>query len=167
MGSSVTLNTKSKFNRTTATKPVTVDYRDVNDNSIKFEGKTTANVEVAGTKQQLGLLITTKNTHPILGLDWMRKLGIKLESKVTTKLNHVNMPENTIDRRITALKRKFTRLFTENQTVKHRSRHTKKEGAKLIQQKGRPIPIHLQPAVEEEIEKLKRQGYIEKAKKQR
>ena len=38
------------------------------------------------------------------------------------------------------------------------------EGAKLIQQTGRPIPIHLQPAVETEIEKLKSQGLMEKAK---
>ena len=40
-----------------------------------------------------------------------------------------------------------------------------KEGAKLklIQQKGRPITIQLQPAVEKEIKKLKNQGHIEKA----
>ena len=53
-------------------KPVTVDYRDVNDNKIKFEGKTTANIEIDGTKKQLELLIT-KQTHPLLGLDWMEK----------------------------------------------------------------------------------------------
>ena len=39
-----------------------------------------------------------------------------------------------------------------------------KEDAKLIQQKGRPIPIHLQQSVEKEIEKLIKQGHIEKAK---
>ena len=38
-----------------------------------------------------------------------------------------------------------------------------KPNAKLIQQKGRPIPIHLQPAVDEEIEKLTKNGHIEKA----
>ena len=38
-----------------------------------------------------------------------------------------------------------------------------KKAAKLIQQKGRPILIHLQPAVEKEIEKIKNQGHIEKA----
>ena len=36
-----------------------------------------------------------------------------------------------------------------------------KEGVKLIQQKSRPIPIHLQPAVGTEIEKLENQGHIE------
>ena len=38
-----------------------------------------------------------------------------------------------------------------------------KPNAKLIQQKGRPIPIHLQPAVCKEIEKLTKNGHIEKA----
>ena len=38
-----------------------------------------------------------------------------------------------------------------------------KEDAKLIQQKGRPLPIHSQQSVEKEIEKLTKQGQIEKA----
>ena len=38
-----------------------------------------------------------------------------------------------------------------------------KDDAKLIQQKGRPIPIHLQQAVGKEIEKLKKLCHIEKA----
>ena len=38
-----------------------------------------------------------------------------------------------------------------------------KPNAKLIQQKGRPIPIHLHPAVGKEIEKLTKKGHIEKA----
>ena len=77
--SPVTLIPKSKFNKVRTLKPITVDYRDVNDNIIKFEGRTTANIELDGTKYQLELLITTKNAHPIMGLDWMGKLGITLE----------------------------------------------------------------------------------------
>ena len=38
-----------------------------------------------------------------------------------------------------------------------------KEDARLIQQKGRPIPIHLQQSVGNEINKLIKQGHIEKA----
>ena len=38
-----------------------------------------------------------------------------------------------------------------------------KKDARLIQQKGRPIPIHLQQSVEKEINKLTKQGHIEKA----
>ena len=58
-GSPVTLIPKSKFNNITTLKPVTIDYRDVNDNKIKFEGKTTANIVIDGTERQLELLITT------------------------------------------------------------------------------------------------------------
>ena len=39
-----------------------------------------------------------------------------------------------------------------------------KDDAKLIQQKGRPIPIHLQQAVGKEIEKLKKLGHTKKPK---
>ena len=38
-----------------------------------------------------------------------------------------------------------------------------KEDARLIQQKGRPIPIHLQQSVGKEINKLINQGHVEKA----
>ena len=38
-----------------------------------------------------------------------------------------------------------------------------KPNAKLIQQRGRPIPIHLQPAVGKEIGKLTNNGHIGKA----
>ena len=39
-GSPVPLITKLKFNKITAIKPVSEDYRDVNDNKIKFAVKT-------------------------------------------------------------------------------------------------------------------------------
>ena len=61
------------------------------------------------------------------------------------------------------LKSKFHKFFTGNHTVNNVEVDIQlKEGSKLMQQKGRPIPIHLQPAVEKEIEKLKKQGIIEK-----
>ena len=87
----------------------------------------------------------------------MEKLGITLntDSKVQT-INHINKPDHTncgSDREITTLKNKFHELFTTNHTVKIVEL---KDDAKLIKQKGRPIPIHLQQAVGKEIEKLKK-----------
>ena len=38
-----------------------------------------------------------------------------------------------------------------------------KPGSKLIQQKGRPVPIHLQNAVGKELNKLEQSGHLEKA----
>ena len=51
---------KIKFNSITPMRPVREDYRDVNDNKIKFKGETTANNEIDGKIRQLELLITTK-----------------------------------------------------------------------------------------------------------
>ena len=75
-------------------KPVTVDYRDVDDK--KIQRKTTFNIEIDGTERQLELLITTKQTHPLLGLDWMEKLGITLNTGNNVQtINHFNKPDHT------------------------------------------------------------------------
>ena len=108
-----------------------------------------ANIEIDGEKKKLELLITTKRTIPLLGLDWM-----KPDPKIQ------NIQE---DPDITDLKKKFKKLFHENKTVKGIEVDIQlKPNAKLMQQKGRPLPIHLQPAVGEEIEKLTKNGHIEK-----
>ena len=111
-GSPVTLIPKSLFNGITPLKPLKTEYWDVNDNKIRFEGKTTATVEING-QRNLGILITTKKTNPLLGLDWMKKLGITLDTGRTgPQINHV-----TEDPDITSLKRNFKKLFHENHTV--------------------------------------------------
>ena len=154
-GSPVKLISKSQFNKITPLRPVETEYRDVNDNRIRFEGKTTAKEEINGTRKELELLIT----NPLLGLDWMKKLGITLETGKTVPQKH-QIKENPD---VTKLKTKFKKLFNENHKVnKLEVKIQLKEDAKLIQQKGRPIPIHLQQSVEKEIEKLIKQGHIEK-----
>ena len=84
------------------------------------------------------------------------ELGITLNTgKTGPQINQV-----TEDPDIT-LKRKF-KLFHEYYTVKGLEVKIQlKEDARLIQQKGRPIPIHLQQLVEKEMNKLIKQGHIE------
>ena len=102
-GSPVTLIPKSQFNSTTPLKPIETEYRDVNDNRIKFEEKTTALVEINGKRNNLEVLITTKKTNPLLGLDWMEKLGITLDTnKIDPQVNHV-----IEDSDVTVLKKKL------------------------------------------------------------
>ena len=106
-GSPVTLIPKSLFNGITPLKPLKTEYRDVNDNKIRFEEKTTATVETNGQRNNLEILITTKKTNPLLGLDWMTKLGITLDTGRTgPQINNV-----TEDTEITSLKRRFKKLF--------------------------------------------------------
>ena len=75
-GSQVTLIPKILFNGTTPLKPLKTEYRDLNYNIIRFEGKTTAMVEINRQQNNLEILITTKKPNPLLGLDWMGKWGI-------------------------------------------------------------------------------------------
>ena len=113
---------------------VVEDYREVNDNNINFDVKTKAKFETDGKVRQLELLITTRQTHPLLGFNWMEKS-------------------------------KFHKLFPKDHTIKNIEVDIQlREGAKLIQQNDRPIPIHLKLAEEKEIEKLKKQGHIENTK---
>ena len=80
----------------------------------------------------------------MLGLDWMKNLGIKLNIE-KSNLQIQNIQE---DPNITDLKKQFGKVFHENKTVKGLEVIIQlKPDAKLIQQKGRPIQIHLQPAV--------------------
>ena len=147
------------FNKITPIRPLHTEYRDGN-NKIKFERKTTAKVETNWETKNLELLITTKRTIPLLGLDWMKYLGIKLE----TEKNSLKIQNVQEDPDVMKLKRKLKNLFYENKRIKGMEVDIQlKPDAKLIQQNGRAIPIHLQPAVGKKIEKLKKNGHIERA----
>ena len=90
----------------------------------------------------------------------MQELGITLDKdNIDQQIKQVKE-----DTDANLLKREFKSLFNENHTVKGIKVEIQlKEDAKLIQHKGRLIPIHLQQSVEKEIEKLKSSGHIEKA----
>ena len=158
-GSLVTLLRKSQFKRKTPLKLLETEYRDVNDNQIRFEGKTTATVEIDRKRNNLEILVTTKKTNPLFGLDWMEKLGITLDTGITgPQINHVAEDPDT-----TTLK-KIKKLFHKNNTVKGLEVKIQlKEDARLIQQKGRPTPIYLQQSAEKELNKVMKQGHIKKA----
>ena len=127
-GSLVTLIPISQFNRITPLKPIGTEYRDVNDNWIKFDGKTIASVEINGKRNDLEVLITTKKTNPLQGLEWMEKLGITLDTgKTGPQINHV-----IEDPKITVLKKIFKKLFNENHSVNGLEvKNTIKRGCKV------------------------------------
>ena len=114
-------------------------------------------------------MITTKQTHPLLGLNWMKELGLTLKTETPHQsINNISRPDqnnNRTDVVIATLKSMFLKLFREYHTVKNVEVDIHlKEGSKLIQQKGTPIPIHLQSAVEKEIEKLKNRATSKRQK---
>ena len=49
-----------------------------------------ATVEINGKRDNLEVLVTTKKPNLLLGLDWMKKLGITLDTGMTdSQINHI------------------------------------------------------------------------------
>ena len=144
-------------------KKLETNYKDVNNNTIEFVGSTEAMVRTNNTTLQLPLLITKANITPLMGLDWMKRLEISLNTtNENIKIHNIRMDDT--EKKILKLKNEFKDLFYNNTEIKNLSvKINLKEDANIIQQKGRPIPIHLQDQVAEEIKRLIKNGYLERA----
>ena len=161
-GSPVTLIPQRLFNKITEVEELKTNYKDVNDNKIDL-GQTKALVKTNSTTLQLPLLITKANNTPLMGLDWMKWLRITLNTTTDDiKIHNIKLDE--IEKKILKLKNEFKDLFYNNTELKDLEvKIDLKEDAKIIQQKGRPVPIHLQNQVAEEIKRLIKNGYLERA----
>ena len=145
----------------TEVKKTTKTFVDVNKNPIKFKGEAMVEVKTEKSREILPILITeNKNTQPLLDLDWLDKLEIGLQgSKKTNVIRHV-----TEDERRKRILNEYEDLFKNNHTIKDLTIDIQlKKDVKPIQQKGRPVPIHFQKIVREELEKLIDKGHLEKA----
>ena len=142
-------------------KKTTKTFIDVNKNPIKFKGE--AMVEVKAEKSILPILITeNKNTQPLLGLDWLDKLEIGLQGSKKTNVIRYREEEERKNKIID----EHEDLFKSNHTIKDLTIDIQlKKDVKPIQQKGRPVHIHFQKNVREELEKLIGKGHLEKADK--
>ena len=87
---------------------------------------------------------------------------IKIEVR-TNQEPQIRTVQSETDEIRNHLHTKFKKLFEENTTIKDtKVKINLKPGVKPIQQKARPIPLHLQEAVEKEIKRLIDTGHIEK-----
>ena len=66
-------------------------------------------------------------------------------------------------KKILKLKNEYKDLFYNHTEKNLEVKIDLKENAKIIQQKGRPVPIHLQDQVAEEIKRLLKHEYLERA----
>ena len=170
-GSPVTLIPQRLFNKITEVEELKTNYKDVNDRSnyyfvnvkIDFLAQTTALVKTNSTTLQLPLLITKANITPLMGLGWMKRLGITLNATTyDIKIHNIKMDET--EKKILKLKIEFKDLFYNNTEIKDLEvKIDLKEDAKILQRKGRPVPIHFQNQVPEEIKRLIKNGYLERA----
>ena len=86
---------KRLFNRITDLEKVKTNYKDVNDNKIDFLGQTTATIKTNNTTLQLPLLITEAYITWLMGLDWMKLLGIALNPAIDDIKIHNNRMDDT------------------------------------------------------------------------
>ena len=161
-GSPVTLIPQRLFNEIAKVEKMNNDYKNVNDNKIESIGQTNATVKINTSTLQLPLLITKANITPLMGLDWMKRLKITINSNTEAiKIHIIRMDEN--EKKILKLKNEFNDLFYNNAGIKDTVVNINlKENANIIQQKGRPIPIHLQDQVAKELKRLIKNGYLER-----
>ena len=93
------------------------NYKDVNDNKIDFLGQTKALVKTNNTTLQLPLQITKANFTPLMGLDWMKRLGITLNTTTDDiKIHNIKIDET--EKKIFKLKRELKDLFYNNTEIK-------------------------------------------------
>ena len=162
-GSPVTIIPECLFNDITTIKPLKTTYKDVNNQRIEFTGQTNALVKTNKETIDLPLLITKAKTSPLMGLDWMQRLKINPSSNNEAIQIH-NIKFDNTDKKIIKLQSDFKDLFYNNKEIKNLSVKVQvKEGAQIIQQKGRPIPVHLQDQVALELKRLIKHGYLERA----
>ena len=138
-------------------------FVDVNKNPINFEGEAMVEVRTEKTKITLPFLITKKkNTQPLFGLDWPNKLKIGLQgSRETNIIRNITASEKS-----EKIFEEFENLFEINRTIKDLTIDIQlKKDTKFIQQKGRPVPIHFQRIVKNELEKLIEKGHLKKPTK--
>ncbi len=89
------------------------------------------------------------------------KAAINVATVPETDKNNTEDPE--IEKRRLKITGQFKTLFSENKTVKNFEYNVQfKRDMTVTQQKGRRVPIHIQKAVEKEVNKLVKGGHLEK-----
>ena len=99
--------------------------------------------------------------RPILGRDLFDQLGITISQKPCpyTEINNIETP-CAIKK---SLAKEFPELISRIGKSKHHTVNAKfHKNYRAIHQKGRKVPIHIQPKVKIELEKLLNEGHIEK-----
>ena len=93
----------------------------------------------------------------------MKRLGETLNTITDdVKIHNIKMDET--GKKMLKLKNEFKDLFYNNTEIKDlQVKFDLKEDPKIIQQKGKPLPIHFRNQVAEEIKRLIKNGYLERA----
>ena len=129
---------------------------------VKTLGTSKTPVRCNGWKNQKAKIAVIANVfRPILGRDLFDQLSITITQKPcpNTEVNNIKPP--------CAIKKllayEFPELISRIGKSKHHTVNSKfHKNYRVTHQKGRKVPIHLQPKVKIELEKLLNEGHIEK-----
>ena len=167
-------------------------YVDYNKKPLELLGYQFVRLEVAGvTVSKARVLAAPNSGMSIVGRDWLIALRYRLnqpiergeceridknvncvhpvnEVKNVNCVNSINEAESEgqLSPEMKQLMGDFPKLFTRKGRVKNYEIKIKmKANARISQQKGRRVPIQLQNQVDAEINKLLKEGHIEKSVK--
>ena len=128
-------------------------------NNVLLLGYATVKAELNGRRLDLNLYVvdSDKKGYPLLGREWIRQLGVRLE------VLQVREAKPTIDK-LNDLLKKYNYIFSENiGKIKDIQASIKlKENAIPVFCKARPVPFSLLHKVEQEIDSLVQQGILVK-----
>ena len=99
--------------------------------------------------------------RPILGRDLFDQLGITITQKPCPKIEVNNVDQTCVIKK--SLAKEFPELISRIGKSKNHTVNSKfHRNYRVVHQKGRKVPIHLQPKVKIELEKLLNEEHIEK-----
>ena len=111
--------------------------------------------------QKAKITVVSDGFRPILGRDLFDQLGITISQKPCpqSEVNNIDPP--------CAIKKSMAKEFPDlisriGKSKNHTINSKFHKNYRVIHQKGRKVPIHLQPKVKIELEKLLNEGHIEK-----
>ena len=79
---------------------------------FEFLGQTKVTVKTNNTTLQLPLLIPKAKITPLMGLDWMKRLGIALNTTDSIKLHNIKLDDT--EKKIGKMKNEFKDIFYHN-----------------------------------------------------
>ena len=157
--------------------PATEDdeFRDYGSNPLRLLGTMDVSLEMNGWVTNANIRVIGGSRPSIIGRDLMPNLGLQIVQKAPEE-NVMSVQgeqpgadateeEDSLDPWQNYFSKQFKNLFNRVGKVKNYKVHANFfETLTPIQQKGRRVPITLQDKVDKEINKLLRQGHIEKLK---
>ena len=156
------------------------EYVDYNKKPLNLFGYQFVRLEVSGvTVSKARVFLASNSGKSIVGRDWLVALRYKITQPIERgecRINQQNVdnsqiiceisPEEKQSPEVQQLIREFPKLFKGKGRVKdYEIKIDVKNDAKITQQKGHRIPCQLQEQVDKEIEKLLKEGHLEKVDK--